>query len=64
VFTVVSRYKDDPFFDPLENILIGTASVFLQSLAYGLDLEDNNLVRRFYDLHIVLKHADDYRLQG
>jgi len=36
--------KDDPFFDPLENVLVGTVSVFLQSLAYGLDVDDNLLI--------------------
>jgi len=35
--------NDDPFWDPAEPILIGTATVFLQSLSYALDFEDNDL---------------------
>eukprot|EP00050_Salpingoeca_kvevrii_P021558 m.112316 g.112316 ORF g.112316 m.112316 type:complete len:1027 (-) comp9395_c0_seq1:200-3280(-) len=31
---------DDPFFEPLEDVLVGTSNLFLQGLAYGLDLED------------------------
>jgi hypothetical protein len=30
----------DRFWEPVENILIGTANVFLQSLAYSLDFAD------------------------
>ncbi|CAF4626294.1 unnamed protein product [Rotaria sp. Silwood1] len=31
---------DDPFWEPVEDILLGTANVFLQSLAYSLDFAD------------------------
>lgn len=30
----------DPFEDPAEDVLIGTANVFLQSLSYALDFDD------------------------
>lgn len=30
----------DPFWEPTEDVLIGTANVFLQSLSYALDFED------------------------
>ena len=32
--------EEDPFWEPPEDILIGTANVFLQSLAYALDFDD------------------------
>ena len=32
--------EEDPFWEPIEDVLIGTASVFLQSLSYALDFED------------------------
>lgn len=32
--------EEDPFWEPPEDILIGTASVFLQSLSYALDFDD------------------------
>ena len=32
--------EEDPFWEPTEDVLIGTANVFLQSLAYGLDFDD------------------------
>nr|VZI47555.1 unnamed protein product [Spirometra erinaceieuropaei] len=32
--------EDDPFWEPLESLLVGFAPVFLQSLAYGLDFSD------------------------
>ncbi|EDV21287.1 uncharacterized protein TRIADDRAFT_30614, partial [Trichoplax adhaerens] len=32
--------EEDPFWEPPEDVLIGTASIFLQSLAYGLDFDD------------------------
>ena len=38
--TVDMAQEDDPFWEPTEDILIGSASVFLQSLAYGLDFDD------------------------
>ncbi|CAF3702022.1 unnamed protein product, partial [Rotaria sordida] len=31
---------DDPFWEPIEDILLGTATAFLQSLAYSLDFAD------------------------
>lgn len=38
----LSRIKDedDPFWEPPEDVLIGTANVFLQSLAFCLDFDD------------------------
>nr|XP_026689448.1 kinesin-like protein KIF28P isoform X4 [Ciona intestinalis] len=30
----------DPFFDPPEDVMLGTANVFLQSLSYALDFDD------------------------
>ncbi|XP_046842712.1 kinesin-like protein KIF28P [Xenia sp. Carnegie-2017] len=32
--------EEDPFWEPLEDVLVGTANVFLQSLAYALDFDD------------------------
>ena len=32
--------EEDPFWEPVEDALIGTASIFLQSLAYALDFDD------------------------
>lgn len=32
--------EQDPFWEPPEDVLIGTASVFLQSLSYALDFDD------------------------
>ena len=32
--------EEDPFWEPPEDILIGTANVFLQSLSYALDFDD------------------------
>lgn len=32
--------EEDPFWEPTENVLIGSANVFLQSLAYGLEFDD------------------------
>ncbi|EDO35613.1 predicted protein [Nematostella vectensis] len=32
--------EEDPFWEPPEDVLIGTANVFLQSLAYALDFDD------------------------
>ncbi|CAL1526285.1 unnamed protein product, partial [Lymnaea stagnalis] len=32
--------EQDPFWEPVEDVLIGTANVFLQSLSYALDFED------------------------
>lgn len=32
--------EEDPFWEPPEDVLIGTASVFLQSLSYALDFDD------------------------
>lgn len=33
-------HQDDPFFEPLQDVMIGTATVFLQSLSYALDIKD------------------------
>ncbi|KAK7114935.1 hypothetical protein V1264_000908 [Littorina saxatilis] len=32
--------EEDPFWEPTEDVLVGTASVFLQSLSYALDFDD------------------------
>jgi len=32
--------EEDPFEDPLEDILVGSSNVFLQSLSYALDFDD------------------------
>ena len=32
--------EEDPFWEPPEDVLIGTASVFLQSLSFALDFDD------------------------
>ena len=32
--------EEDPFWEPTEDVLIGTANVFLQSLSYALDFDD------------------------
>lgn len=32
--------EQDPFWEPPEDVLIGTANVFLQSLSYALDFDD------------------------
>ena len=32
--------EEDPFWEPTEDVLVGTANVFLQSLAYALDFND------------------------
>ncbi|ELT99958.1 hypothetical protein CAPTEDRAFT_223727 [Capitella teleta] len=34
------KKEEDPFWEPTEDVLIGNANVFLQSLAYGLDFDD------------------------
>ena len=34
------KKEEDPFWEPPEDILIGTANVFLQSLSYALDFDD------------------------
>ena len=31
----------DPFWEPTEDVLIGTGNIFLQSLAYSLDFDDD-----------------------
>ena len=33
--------EEDPFWEPTEDVLIGTGAIFLQSLAYALDFDDN-----------------------
>ncbi|CAF3137222.1 unnamed protein product [Rotaria sp. Silwood2] len=32
--------EDDPFWEPVEDVLIGTANVFLQSLVHSMDFDD------------------------
>ncbi|XP_046580338.1 kinesin-like protein KIF28P isoform X2 [Haliotis rubra] len=38
------KKEDDPFWEPTEDVLIGTANVFLQSLAFGLDFDDKVVI--------------------
>ncbi|XP_067652315.1 kinesin-like protein KIF28 [Haliotis asinina] len=38
------KQEDDPFWEPTEDVLIGTANVFLQSLAFGLDFDDKVVI--------------------
>ncbi|XP_038077973.1 kinesin-like protein KIF28P isoform X3 [Patiria miniata] len=39
--------EEDPFWEPPEDVLIGTANVFLQSLSYYLDFDDKVAVTDF-----------------
>jgi|SRR6218665_334117 len=39
--------EEDPFWEPVEDALIGTASIFLQSLSYVLDFEDHLTITNF-----------------
>ena len=39
--------EEDPFWEPAEDVLIGTANVFLQSLAYALDFDDKITITDF-----------------
>lgn len=39
--------EEDPFWEPVEETLIGTASIFLQSLSYVLDFEDRLTVTSY-----------------
>ena len=32
--------EEDPFWEPPEDVLVGTANIFLQSLAFALDFDD------------------------
>ncbi|XP_064640023.1 kinesin-like protein KIF28 isoform X2 [Lineus longissimus] len=34
------KHEEDPFWEPAEDVLIGTSNVFLQSLGYALDFDD------------------------
>ena len=33
--------EEDPFWEPVEDALVGTANIFLQSLGYVLDFDDS-----------------------
>lgn len=39
--------EEDPFWEPPEDVLIGTCNVFLQSLSYALDFDDRLIVTDF-----------------
>lgn len=39
--------EEDPFWEPAEDVLIGTANVFLQSLGYALDFDDKITITDF-----------------
>jgi len=43
---------EDPFYDPPEDFMIGTANVFLQSLSYALDFDDKLTIS---DYKVILK---------
>ena len=34
------KKEEDPFWEPPDDVMIGTANVFLQSLSYALDFDD------------------------
>ena len=60
--------EEDPFWEPAEDVLIGTANVFLQSLAYALDFDDKLSITDFkvsYLVHILqLKFAKSIYSSG
>lgn len=39
--------EEDPFWEPPEDVLIGTSNVFLQSLSYALDFDDKVVITDF-----------------
>lgn len=39
--------EEDPFWEPAEDTLIGTANVFLQSLGFALDFDDKITITDF-----------------
>ncbi|XP_062501904.1 kinesin-like protein KIF28 isoform X2 [Corticium candelabrum] len=41
------KREEDPFWEPIEDILIGTANVFLQNLSFALDFDDIVAVRDY-----------------
>ncbi|XP_065828144.1 kinesin-like protein KIF28 [Oscarella lobularis] len=41
------KKEEDPFWDPVEDVLIGTSNVFLESLAYALDFEDSAAITNY-----------------
>ncbi|XP_065183829.1 kinesin-like protein KIF28 [Sycon ciliatum] len=42
--------EDDPFWEPPEPILVGTACVYLQSLAYGMDFQDKLALSDYHNV--------------
>ena len=42
--------EEDPFWEPTEDVLIGSANVYLQSLAYALDFDDQIAVTDYKGL--------------
>ena len=38
------KQDDDPFYDPTEDVMVGSANVFLQSLSYALDFDDKLVI--------------------
>eukprot|EP00118_Oscarella_pearsei_P011068 m.71435 g.71435 ORF g.71435 m.71435 type:complete len:1006 (+) comp35741_c0_seq3:25-3042(+) len=41
------KKEDDPFWEPVEDVFIGTANIFLGSLAYALDFDDATAITDF-----------------
>ena len=53
----------DPFWEPPEDLLVGTANVFLQSLAYALDFDDKLSVTD-YKVHSFYRSIDEVILHN
>ena len=53
--------EEDPFWEPPEDVLIGTANVFLQSLAYALDFNDKLSITDYkVELSLIISEFDLY----
>ena len=37
----------DPFWEPVEDLFVGTSNFFLQSLAYNMDFEDKSFITNY-----------------
>ena len=46
--------EKDPFWEPTEDVLIGSANVFLQSLSYALDFDDKITITDYKGMHVSL----------
>ena len=47
------KREEDPFWEPIEDILIGTANVFLQNLSFALDFDDIVAVRDYKVIDLI-----------